>query len=66
MNRDISQYKIFNEIGKGSFGKVYKGIDKLTGEEVALKFIEKKYFFGFILDKNALENSKIYNSKMSY
>lgn len=39
MNTDIGQYKIFNEIGKGSFGKVFKGIDKLTGEEVALKFI---------------------------
>jgi serine/threonine protein kinase len=45
MSRDIGQYKIFNVIGKGSFGKVYKGVDKLTGEEVALKFIEKKYFW---------------------
>jgi len=39
MSHDIGQYKIFNEIGKGSFGKVYKGMDKLTQEEVALKFI---------------------------
>lgn len=30
MSRDIGQYKIFNEIGKGSFGKVYKGVDKIT------------------------------------
>lgn len=42
MSRDIGQYKIFNCIGKGTFGIVYKGIDKITGEEVALKFIEKK------------------------
>ena len=42
MGRDIGQYKFFNCIGKGTFGIVYKGIDKITGEEVALKFIEKK------------------------
>ncbi len=30
MIKDIGDYKISHEIGKGSFGKVYKGVHKLT------------------------------------
>lgn len=32
-----SNYEILEEIGKGQFGKVYKGINKNTNEEVAIK-----------------------------
>ena len=37
--RDFDKYKVQNVIGEGSFGKVYKGVDKVTGELVALKFM---------------------------
>ena len=36
-------YKIGKPLGKGSFGKVYLGIHKLTGLKVAIKMIEKSY-----------------------
>lgn len=35
-------YHILDRIGEGSFGKVYKGRRKFTGQIVALKFISKK------------------------
>lgn len=31
MDKSLDRYKIMNEIGRGCFGIVYKGIDKLTG-----------------------------------
>jgi len=34
-------YKITKQIGKGAFGKVYLGIHKLSGIEVAIKTIDK-------------------------
>lgn len=34
------RYQKLNKIGKGSFGDVYRGIDKLTDTEVALKIID--------------------------
>ncbi len=36
-------YHTLNLIGEGSFGKVYKGRKKGSGQIVALKFIPKKY-----------------------
>ncbi|CAM9140358.1 unnamed protein product, partial [Discosporangium mesarthrocarpum] len=37
----LSQYHVLERIGEGSFGKVYKGRRKHTGQTVALKFISK-------------------------
>ncbi|CAN0069952.1 unnamed protein product, partial [Ectocarpus sp. 8 AP-2014] len=37
----FSQYHVLERIGEGSFGKVYKGRRKHTGQTVALKFISK-------------------------
>jgi len=36
-------YNIHDEIGKGSFGHVYKGINKQTKEVVAIKLINLKF-----------------------
>ena len=38
----INDYTIKRTIGKGSFSKVKLGINKLTGEKVAIKIIDKK------------------------
>ncbi|TVY86273.1 Serine/threonine-protein kinase, partial [Lachnellula willkommii] len=35
-----SQYTVLHELGSGSFGTVYKAIDKRTGEIVAIKHID--------------------------
>ncbi|OJJ06103.1 hypothetical protein ASPVEDRAFT_312021 [Aspergillus versicolor CBS 583.65] len=35
-----SQYQMMEELGSGSFGTVYKAIDKYTGEIVAIKHID--------------------------
>jgi len=37
----IINYKVIRSIGKGSFGRVYLGIHKITGKYVAIKTIEK-------------------------
>jgi len=38
-----SAYKVGDEIGRGAFSVVKKGVNKKHGEEVAIKFIEKKF-----------------------
>ena len=49
------KYKIISNLGKGSFGLIFKGINLITNEFVAIK-IEKKS------DKSTLRNeAKIYN-----
>lgn len=35
-----NHYQVLEELGRGSFGVVYKGIDKSTGETVAIKHID--------------------------
>ena len=43
MNQNImNEYSIKGTIGKGSFSKVKLGINKITGEKVAIKIIDKK------------------------
>jgi len=36
-------YKVGDEIGRGAFSVVKKAVSKKTGDEVAIKFIEKKF-----------------------
>ena len=38
----MENYVVIEKIGEGSFGKVYKGRRKYTGQIVAIKFISKK------------------------
>ena len=43
MNQNIlNEYAIKETIGKGTFSKVKLGINKSTGEKVAIKILEKK------------------------
>ena len=39
----MDKYHVLHPIGEGSFGKVYKGRRKGSGQIVALKFITKRY-----------------------
>ena len=43
MNQNIlNEFSIKETIGQGSFSKVKLGINKLTGEKVAIKIMDKK------------------------
>jgi serine/threonine protein kinase len=35
-----SRYELLQEIGTGSYGTVYRGIDSSTGDEVAIKEVD--------------------------
>ena len=39
----MENYHVLHLIGEGSFGKVYKGRRKGSGQVAALKFISKRY-----------------------
>lgn len=39
----MENYHILHQIGEGSFGKVFKGRRKHSGQIVALKFITKRF-----------------------
>ena len=41
-NENISGYVFLKDIGEGNFGKVKLGINKTTGEEVAIKIMNKE------------------------
>ena len=47
------KYDIHELLGNGAFGYVFGGIDIVTGQEVAVKAVEKKHF-----KKASLENIK--------
>ena len=51
MNSILKEYNIHGIIGKGTFSIVKLGIDRLTGEKVAIKILNKKK----ILNKNDAE-----------
>jgi len=38
----MDNYHVLNPIGEGSFGRVFKGRKKQSGQIVALKFISKR------------------------
>ena len=41
----INDYKLEKQIGSGSFGDVYRGVDKHSGMKVAIKRIRKKILY---------------------
>nr|GMD82006.1 cyclin-dependent kinase F-4-like [Ipomoea batatas] len=40
----MDRYKIIKEVGNGTFGSVWRAINKQTGEVVAIKRMKKKYY----------------------
>ncbi|KAA8525130.1 hypothetical protein F0562_007006 [Nyssa sinensis] len=40
----MERYKIIKEVGDGTFGSVWRAINKQTGEVVAIKKMKRKYF----------------------
>ena len=52
-------YQIIKLLGKGSFGKVYLGLQKLTNRLVAIKCLEKLYFKDELTKKKILSEVKI-------
>ena len=52
-------YQIIKLLGKGSFGRVYLGLQKLTNRLVAIKCLEKVYFKDETTKKKILSEMKI-------
>jgi serine/threonine protein kinase len=53
----IGPYTIGHVLGSGAFGEVFVGINQISGERVALKFIEKSSIQSFMdAEKAALEH----------
>ncbi|XP_022756512.1 cyclin-dependent kinase F-4-like isoform X2 [Durio zibethinus] len=40
----MERYKLIKEVGDGAFGSVWRAINKLSGEVVAIKKMKKKYY----------------------
>ncbi len=38
----MSNYQVYDELGKGAYGIVKMGVDKKTSEKVAVKIYEKR------------------------
>ena len=54
----MDKYYILHQIGEGSFGKVFKGRKKQSGQIVALKFLSKRYNNYFKPQHNFLEENR--------
>lgn len=39
-------YRLFEIIGEGTFGRVYKGRNETTGDAVAVKIVKLNYIIG--------------------
>ena len=50
-----SYYRDLHNIGKGSYGKVYKAVDVITGNPVVLKFIKKQHEAEAVMESTALK-----------
>ncbi|XP_058103855.1 cyclin-dependent kinase F-4-like isoform X2 [Magnolia sinica] len=40
----MDRYKVIKEVGDGTFGTVWRAVNKLTGEVVAIKKMKRKYY----------------------
>ena len=70
----MNKYKILEKIGEGSFGQVYRGKYFRTGEEVAIKRIEKSKgsfkheikICNYLRGKSGIYNIRWYGSDLNY
>ncbi|KAG6531979.1 hypothetical protein ZIOFF_005816 [Zingiber officinale] len=42
--KTMERYKLIKEVGDGTFGSVWRALNKLTGEVVAIKKMKRKYY----------------------
>ena len=54
--KKVEKYLLYNKIGEGQFGQVYKSVNSQTGEEVAIKVVTSSQ-----LQKNAKLNNFVEN-----
>lgn len=57
-----NQFEVYEEIGKGGFGTVYRGLDRVTKEQVAIKLIDledKDYIDDFQKEIKILSQCKL-------
>ena len=58
----MEKYKIINQLGEGTFGKVYKAVNTSTNELVAIKKLKTSITWDEALSMNEIKSLKALNN----